>query len=70
MLRASFPALSDVTVNLTVHERPAEKIGEIGSSFDDEASKPYLESLCHNLVRNLVARRCRKPPMPSLSILK
>jgi ATP-binding protein involved in chromosome partitioning len=30
LLRARFPQLQHVTVNLTVHERPAEKLGQIG----------------------------------------
>jgi hypothetical protein len=28
-----------------------------------------LQSICHNLVANFVARRRQAPPMPSLSVL-
>ena len=43
--------------------------GRIGSMLDDEVSGPYLETLCSNLVQNLVDGRRQKPPMPTLSVL-
>ena len=30
LLRKKLPGLGDVTINLAIHERPAERIGEIG----------------------------------------
>jgi len=43
--------------------------GKLGDLFVEEGSKPYLEAICENLVRNLIAQHRRQPAMPSLSIL-
>jgi ATP-binding protein involved in chromosome partitioning len=44
--------------------------GQVGRAFDHEVARPYLESLCHTLVKNLATRHIKKPPLPSLTILK
>jgi ATP-binding protein involved in chromosome partitioning len=61
------PFLGEVPINTQIRILGDE--GKVASSFDDEKSRPYLEALCHNLVRNLVTRRRHQPPMPSLSVL-
>ncbi len=61
------PFLGEVPLNTGLRIRGDE--GRIGGAFDDDASRPYLEAICRNLVRNLVASRREKPPMPSLSVL-
>ena len=59
--------LGEVPLNIQLRIRGDE--GTLGSSFEDEASKPHLEALCHNLVESLVTRRRKEPPMPSLPVL-
>ena len=44
--------------------------GQIGKAFENEATRPYLESICLNVVRNLAQRRREKPQMPTLTVLK
>ena len=61
------PFLGEIPINTQL--RIAGDEGKLSACFDDEASRPYLEALCKNLVRNLVAGRKDKPPMPSLSVL-
>ncbi|MHC4403688.1 MAG: Mrp/NBP35 family ATP-binding protein [Planctomycetota bacterium] len=61
------PFLGEVPINTQIRIRGDR--GEAAESLDDEASKPYLEALCHNTVKSLANRRRRKPPMPTLSVL-
>lgn len=61
------PFLGEVPLNAQLRVLGDE--GRVGAGFDNPASKPYLESLCVNLVGNLVAARRQRPPLPSLSIL-
>jgi ATP-binding protein involved in chromosome partitioning len=61
------PFLGEIPLNIALRIRGDE--GRVGSSFEDEASAPYLKEVCHNLVRNLVAARKARPPMPSLPVL-
>jgi ATP-binding protein involved in chromosome partitioning len=44
--------------------------GQIGKAFENEAARPYLDSICLNLVRNLVLRHREKPQLPTLTVLK
>lgn len=62
------PFLGEVPLNAQL--RVLGDQGRAAAGLEDQASKPYLEALCHNLVANLVARRRQQPPMPSLSVLK
>jgi ATP-binding protein involved in chromosome partitioning len=66
--RLSVPVLGEVPLNAQLRIRGDE--GRLGSAFDDEASRPYLEAICENLVRNLITHRKQQPPMPTLSVLK
>lgn len=61
------PFLGEVPLNTGM--RVLGDAGRVGASFDDEASRPYLEALCLNLVRNLAEKHRQKPAMPSLSVL-
>jgi ATP-binding protein involved in chromosome partitioning len=44
--------------------------GKVGGAYDHEVARPYLESLCHTVVKNLATRHVKKPVLPSLTILK
>ena len=61
------PFLGEVPINMQVRIRGDE--GSLSACFDDETVAPYLENLCTNLVKGIVAQRRQKPPMPSLSVL-
>jgi ATP-binding protein involved in chromosome partitioning len=61
------PFLGEVPLN--THLRILGDEGKVGASFEDANSGPFLEALCHNLVKNLVASRRQAPPMPTLSVL-
>ena len=53
------PFLGEIPLNIQLRIRGDE--GRVGSSLQDEASAPYLEAICHNLVRNLAAARKAQP---------
>lgn len=61
------PFLGEVPLNTNM--RILGDAGRVGASFEDEASRGYLEAVCLNLVRNLVQKRRQKPAMPTLSVL-
>jgi ATP-binding protein involved in chromosome partitioning len=61
------PFLGEIPLNIQLRIRGDE--GRVGSSFEDQASAPYLEAICRQLVRNLADTRGQHPPMPSLSVL-
>jgi ATP-binding protein involved in chromosome partitioning len=61
------PFLGEVPLN--THLRVLGDEGKVGASFDDPVSAPYLNAICTNLVRNLVARHRQRPVMPSLTVL-
>jgi hypothetical protein len=44
--------------------------GRIGAAHEHEGAKPYLQTICHTLVKNLATRHRKKPVLPSLTILK
>jgi ATP-binding protein involved in chromosome partitioning len=44
--------------------------GQVGRALELEATKPYLESICLNLVRNLARQRRELPQLPTLTVLK
>jgi ATP-binding protein involved in chromosome partitioning len=62
------PVLGEVPLNAQLRVLGDE--GRVGSAFDDPTSRPYLDTICENLVRNLIAHRKQQPPMPTLSVLK
>jgi len=61
------PFLGEVPLNTQM--RILGDQGKIAASFDDPASAPYLEAVCLNLVKGMVARRRQQPAMPTLSVL-
>jgi ATP-binding protein involved in chromosome partitioning len=50
--------------------REMSDAGRVGAAFDHEGAKPYLQSICQTLVKNLATRHRKKPVLPSLTILK
>lgn len=62
------PFLGEVPLNTQLRVYGDE--GRVSASFQDPDSAPYLEALAVNLVRNLVAHRRQKPPLPTLTVLK
>ena len=61
------PFLGEVPINTSM--RVLGDAGRVGASFEEEASRPYLEALCLNLVRGLVEKHRQKPALPTLSVL-
>jgi ATP-binding protein involved in chromosome partitioning len=61
------PFLGEVPINIALRVRGDQ--GRIAESFDDPASAPFLEAICHNLVKNIATARMAAPPMPSLPVL-
>ncbi len=61
------PFLGEVPLNTNM--RLLGDAGRVGASFDDQASQPYLDALCLNLVHNLINKHRQKPVLPSLSVL-
>jgi ATP-binding protein involved in chromosome partitioning len=61
------PFLGEVPLNTQL--RILADQGKIGSAFDQASSKLYLEAICYNLVKNIAARRRRKPALPQLPVL-
>lgn len=43
--------------------------GRIGSAFENETAKPYLESICLNLVRGLAEKNRKQAKLPTLTVL-
>ena len=66
--KLNVPVLGEVPLNTQLRVLGDE--GRLGSAFDDPTSRPYLDTICENMVRNLIATRKQKPPMPTLSVLK
>jgi ATP-binding protein involved in chromosome partitioning len=62
------PVLGEVPLNAQLRVLGDE--GRLGAAFDDATSRPYLDGICENMVRNLIAHRRQQPPMPTLSVLK
>lgn len=62
------PFLGEVPINIQLRIRGDE--GRIAGNFSDEMTAPYLQALCHNLVKNLAAARKERPPLPTLNVLK
>lgn len=62
------PFLGEVPLNTQMRIYGDE--GKVAASFQDAECAGGLEALAGNLVRELVARRRQKPPLPSLTVLK
>jgi len=61
------PFLGEVPLNTQLRIQGDQ--GRVSAGFEDRDSAPYLEALSRNLVKNVVAKRRQKPPMPTLPIL-
>jgi len=44
--------------------------GQTGKAIENKAARPYLESICLNLARNLAQQHREQPQMPTLTVLK
>ena len=55
-----------ILTNAVTNFRKAQKTV---ANFDDPQARPYLESICENLVSGLAHRHASAPPMPSLPTL-
>jgi ATP-binding protein involved in chromosome partitioning len=62
------PFLGEVPINMQI--RINGDAGATARNFDDEASAPYFEAICHTLVKNIAGSRREAPPLPTLSVLK
>jgi ATP-binding protein involved in chromosome partitioning len=61
------PFLGEVPINIQIRIHGDE--GHTASNFDDASAAPYLQSICHRLVKNLSTQRRAAPPLPTLSVL-
>lgn len=61
------PFLGEVPINMQIRIHGDE--GHTAANFDDASAAPYLQSICHCLVKNLSTQRRAAPPLPSLSVL-
>ena len=61
------PFLGDVPIQIPIREHG--DAGKTSANFDDSTVKPYLESICERLVKNLASSHASQPPMPSLPVL-
>jgi len=61
------PFLGEVPINMQIRIRGDR--GETAATLHDESSAPYFQAICQNLVRGIVGKRRREPPLPSLSVL-
>ena len=61
------PFLGEVPIQIPIREHG--DAGKTVSNFDDVQTRPYLESICENLVSGLAHRHASAPPMPSLPTL-
>jgi ATP-binding protein involved in chromosome partitioning len=62
------PFLGEVPINMQIRIHGDE--GRTASNFDDQAAAPYLQNICHTLVKNLSTQRRQAPPLPSLNVLR
>jgi ATP-binding protein involved in chromosome partitioning len=65
--KLEIPFLGEVPLNTRLRILADE--GKLGDLFVEEGSRPYLEAICENLLRNLIAKNRSQPTMPSLPIL-
>ncbi len=61
------PFLGEVPINIQIRIHGDE--GRTDSNFDDAAAAPYLQAICHRLVKNIASGRRSAPPLPSLNVL-
>jgi ATP-binding protein involved in chromosome partitioning len=61
------PFLGEVPIQIPIREHG--DAGRAAAVYDDEASRPYFETICSRLVGNLAAASAARPPLPSLPVL-
>jgi ATP-binding protein involved in chromosome partitioning len=61
------PYLGEVPINIRIRVHGDE--GRTAENFNDVDSAPFLESICHRLVKNLAEQNRKRPPLPTLSVL-
>lgn len=61
------PFLGDVPIHMQI--RAHGDAGTTNSNFDDSATAPYLNAICHKLVKDLAQQHRAAPPLPTLSVL-
>ncbi len=60
------PFLGEVPITISIREAGDE--GRTAANFDDPQARPYLQTLCENLVRNLAGSRDRAGILPTLTL--
>jgi len=61
------PFLGEVPIQIGIRVHGDD--GKTTENFNDPQSAPYLEAICHTLVRNLANRHRAAPPLPTLNVL-
>ena len=61
------PFLGEIPINIAIREHGDE--GRTSVNFDDPVCAPYLQDICHTLVKNLATSHRAAPPLPTLSVL-
>jgi ATP-binding protein involved in chromosome partitioning len=61
------PFLGEVPINIQIRVNGDE--GRLEGNFADPQAAPFLEAICHNVVKNLASQRRARPTLPSLSVL-
>jgi ATP-binding protein involved in chromosome partitioning len=61
------PFLGEVPLQIPIRIHGDE--GKTAANFDDPASAPYLEAICHRMVSNMARQHRAQPPLPTLNVL-
>lgn len=61
------PFLGELPINIQLRVHGDQ--GRTASNFELADSAPFLESICHTLVKNLAEQHRAAPPLPTLSVL-
>jgi ATP-binding protein involved in chromosome partitioning len=61
------PFLGEVPITIKIRENG--DAGTTGENFDNPQAKPYLETLCYQLAKNISNKNTAAPPLPTLPVL-
>lgn len=61
------PFLGEVPIQPAI--RSLGDRGQVQAVFEDQIIGPYLERICHRLVKNLADKNAAEPPLPKLTVL-
>lgn len=61
------PFLGEVPINIQM--RIDGDAGQVSKYYDNPEAAPFLQAICHRLVRNLANQHRQRPPLPTLSVL-